>query len=412
MAYEYHEVANIFPMMSADEFSALVEDIRANGQRQPIYLHEGRIIDGRNRYRACQQLGIDSDTRVWDGVGSLVSFVVSLNLQRRHLTSSQKATVAMDVLPILEAEAKERQRAAGEEFGRGKLTQLIEEAIDEPRKKSSGEATQQAAQMVGTNRQYVNDAKRLRDEAPELLERVRSGELTIPQAKIKQQIAKMVAAREDRAKVGEQMSKQTNRFQLFNAPCRDALSLPRESVDWIITDPPYPREFLGVYDDLAEIAAHVLKPGGSLLCMIGQSYLPQVVRSLEAHLTYHWTLAYLTQGGKASQLFDRSVNSFWKPVLWFTKGDYARHWIGDVTKSDAMEKQDHRWQQSASGMLDLMRRFVKPGDSVMDPFLGSGTTGVVALQQHCSFVGYDVDKKSVDISALRLTEAAGDKTEV
>ena len=215
-----------------------------------------------------------------------------------------------------------------------------------------------------------------------------------------------------RAKVGEQMSKQTNRFQLFNAPCRDALSLPRESVDWIITDPPYPREFLGVYDDLAEIAAHVLKPGGSLLCMIGQSYLPQVVRSLEAHLTYHWTLAYLTQGGKASQLFDRSVNSFWKPVLWFTKGDYARHWIGDVTKSDAMEKQDHRWQQSASGMLDLMRRFVKPGDAVMDPFLGSGTTGVVALQQHCSFVGYDVDKKSVDISALRLTEAAGDKTEV
>ena len=412
MAYEYHEVANIFPMMSDDEFSALVEDIRANGQRQPIYIHDGKIVDGRNRYRACQKLGIEPDTRVWDGVGSLASFVVSLNLQRRHLTSSQKATVAVDVLPMLEAEAKERQRAAGEEFGRGKLTQLIEEAIDEPRKKSSSEATQQAAQMVGTNRQYVYDAKRLRDEAPELLERVRSGELTIPQAKIKQQIAKMVAAREERAKVGEQMSKQTNRFQLFNAPCRDALSLPRESVDWIITDPPYPREFLGVYDDLAEIAAHVLKPGGSLLCMIGQSYLPQVVRSLEAHLTYHWTLAYLTQGGKASQLFDRSVNSFWKPVLWFTKGDYARHWIGDVTKSDAMEKQDHRWQQSASGMLDLMRRFVKPGDAVMDPFLGSGTTGVVALQQHCSFVGYDVDKKSVDISALRLTEAAGDKTEV
>ena len=390
--------------MSDDEFSALVEDIRANGQRQPIYIHDGKIVDGRNRYRACQKLGIEPDTRAWDGVGSLVSFVVSLNLQRRHLTSSQKAVVAMDVLPMLEAEAKERQGARIDlETSVKKLTDV------EPR---STRASEQAAQMVGTNRQYVSDAKRLSDEAPELLERVRSGELTIPQAKIKQQIAKMVAAREERAKVGEQMSKQTNRFQLFNAPCRDALSLPRESVDWIITDPPYPREFLGVYDDLAEIAAHVLKPGGSLLCMIGQSYLPQVVRSLEAHLTYHWTLAYLTQGGKASQLFDRSVNSFWKPVLWFTKGDYARHWIGDVTKSDAMEKQDHRWQQSASGMLDLMRRFVKPGDAVMDPFLGSGTTGVVALQQHCSFVGYDVDKKSVDISALRLTEAAGDKTEV
>ena len=165
-----------------EEFSALVEDIRANGQREPIYLHEGRIIDGRNRYRACQQLGIEPDTRVWDGVGSLVAFVVSLNLQRRHLTSSQKAIVAIDVLPMLEVEAKERQRAAGEEFGRGKLHQLIDEAIDEPRKPVP-QALEQAAQMVGTNRQYVSDAKRLRDEAPELLERVRSGELTIPQAK-------------------------------------------------------------------------------------------------------------------------------------------------------------------------------------------------------------------------------------
>ena len=64
MAYEYHEVANIFPMMSADEFSALVEDIRVNGQRQPIYIHDGKIIDGRNRYRACQQVGIEPDTRV------------------------------------------------------------------------------------------------------------------------------------------------------------------------------------------------------------------------------------------------------------------------------------------------------------------------------------------------------------
>ena len=99
---------------------------------------------------------------MWDGVGSLVAFVVSLNLQRRHLTSSQKATVAMDVLPMLEAEAKERQGARIDlETSVKKLTDV------EPRFTRAGE---QAAQMVGTNRQYVSDAKRLRDEAPELLE--------------------------------------------------------------------------------------------------------------------------------------------------------------------------------------------------------------------------------------------------
>lgn len=200
MAYEYHEVANIFPMMSADEFSALVEDIRANGQRQPIYIHDGKIIDGRNRYRACQQLGIEPDTRAWDGVGSLVSFVVSLNLQRRHLSSSQKATVAMDVLPMLEAEAEERLVRLGREAAlkqHGRVTQLIGEPIDEPRERHASEAVQQAAQMVGTNRQYVSDAKRLRDEAPELLERVRSGELTIPQAKTEMKRAEVKQRLED-----------------------------------------------------------------------------------------------------------------------------------------------------------------------------------------------------------------------
>lgn len=205
--YTFHEVANIFPMMSDDEFAALVEDIRANGQRQPIYLHDGKIIDGRNRYRACQQLGIEPDVRTWNGAGSLVSFVVSLNLQRRHLTSSQKATVAMDVLPMLEAEAKERQRVAGEEFGRGKVVQKIEQAIEELHERIPA-SVEQAAQMVGTNRQYVSDAKRLRDEAPELLERVRSGELTIPQAKtelkraeVKQRLEQVVA-REAEAPTG------------------------------------------------------------------------------------------------------------------------------------------------------------------------------------------------------------------
>lgn len=220
--YEYHPVANIFPMMSDDEFAALVEDIRVNGQRQPIYLHEDRIIDGRNRYRACQQLGIMPNVVAWDGEGSLVSFVVSLNLQRRHLSSSQKATVGLDILPMLEEEARERQRVAGEEFGRGKLPQLIGEAIEQPRERHANEAVQQAAQMVGTNRQYVSDAKKLRDEAPELLERVRSGELTIPQAKtelkraeVKQRLEEVVA-REAEAPTG-----------LF---------------DVVVIDPPWPME--------------------------------------------------------------------------------------------------------------------------------------------------------------------------
>ena len=96
-------------------------DILENGQREPIWIYDGKIIDGRNRYRACRDAGIEPALRTWNGEGSLVQFVVSLNLHRRHLTSSQRAAIAAEALEQLKAEAKERQR----EGGRKKVTQKI-----------------------------------------------------------------------------------------------------------------------------------------------------------------------------------------------------------------------------------------------------------------------------------------------
>jgi hypothetical protein len=124
-ALEFHQVANLFPLMEGEEFEKLKADIAAHGQREPIWvrrepipnstMHEYtlKIIDGRNRYRACRELGIEPKTQEWDGNGSLVQFVVSLNLHRRHLDSGQRATVGAAMLPLLRAEAKQRQRAAG-----------------------------------------------------------------------------------------------------------------------------------------------------------------------------------------------------------------------------------------------------------------------------------------------------------
>lgn len=112
---KYHEVANIFPLMQGDELHALVNDIREHGQIESIVLHpdDDSIIDGRNRYRACLLAGVEPEFTYWDGNGSLVEYVVSLNLHRRHLSSIQCAGVAVEMLPFIEAEAKERQIAAG-----------------------------------------------------------------------------------------------------------------------------------------------------------------------------------------------------------------------------------------------------------------------------------------------------------
>jgi hypothetical protein len=92
--YPVHPAAALFPLIVGAEFEALVEDIRANGQMEPIVLSaDGVLIDGRNRGLACQRLGLTPRVRVHDGA-DVVQFVISHNLHRRHLTESQRAMIA------------------------------------------------------------------------------------------------------------------------------------------------------------------------------------------------------------------------------------------------------------------------------------------------------------------------------
>lgn len=89
----FHPLADLFPLIQGREFHELVADIKANGLREPVWLYDNQILDGRNRWLACGELGIDPPTRDYEGDDPL-GFVVSLNLHRRHLDESQRAMVA------------------------------------------------------------------------------------------------------------------------------------------------------------------------------------------------------------------------------------------------------------------------------------------------------------------------------
>ena len=93
--YEFHELCCIFPRCSDEELQLLVSDIRENGLLTPITLYEGKILDGRNRYLACQMLNKEPDYVPFDGKDPL-PFVVSRNLCRRHLNESQRAEEQFD----------------------------------------------------------------------------------------------------------------------------------------------------------------------------------------------------------------------------------------------------------------------------------------------------------------------------
>jgi ParB family chromosome partitioning protein len=89
---EYHPIANIFPLMAGDDYTALVADIAEHGLIEPIWLYQGKVLDGRNRLRACNDLGFVPEFREYTG-DDPQSFVVSLNLVRRHLTREQRNDV-------------------------------------------------------------------------------------------------------------------------------------------------------------------------------------------------------------------------------------------------------------------------------------------------------------------------------
>lgn len=180
--------------------------------------------------------------------------------------------------------------------------------------------------------------------------------------------------------------------------------------DFIITDPPYPKEYLPLYSVLAEKAKSWLKPGGLLIAMCGQSYLDQIFKMLGDHLAYYWTAAYLLPG-QPTPLRQRQVNACWKPLLIYgLSDDYSGKIFSDVFKSDGNDKDFHEWGQSTSGMLSIVSQICLPGQSIFDPFCGAGTTGIAALRHGCLFDGIDIDEKNVNISKARLAKEENDET--
>lgn len=392
-AGEIHPAANLFPLMQGDEFDSLVESIREQGLREAVWLtKDGALLDGRNRVRACQAAGVKPEFRQYDG-DDPVQFVWDMNVNRRHLTATQTAVAGLKREELKESAKKlvaKPHRPVGSRSGpRVDHLQVRGPRTDEVLAKS-----------LGVSRSTVAQVARVIAEAPDLLPEMEAGKLSAKAAERIVKDKKRSERREAEAIQRQEIIATGTQVDLRLGDFREVLADVAD-VDAIVTDPPYPKQYLPLLDDLAVLAERVLKPGGLMAVMMGQSYLPEVYRRLDGRLPYLWTLAYLTPGGQAVQVWDRKVNTFWKPVLVY--GSPA-DWFGDVTRSEVNDndKRHHVWGQSASGMVDIVQRLTKPGWHILDPFLGAGTTALAARANGCHFTGCDIDAEHVERTRERL----------
>jgi site-specific DNA-methyltransferase (adenine-specific) len=123
------------------------------------------------------------------------------------------------------------------------------------------------------------------------------------------------------------------------------------------------------------------------------------------HIKYYWTCAYLLPG-QPTPLRRRQVNCSWKPLLVFSNGDYKGKIFSDVFRSDENDKTFHKWGQSESGMTSIITQVCIPGQFILDPFCGAGTTGVAAIKHGCLFHGLDKDSANTAISRVRIKDGA------
>jgi hypothetical protein len=218
---QIHSVAKLFPEMTTKQFNELVNDIRKNGQIEAILTCSGKIADGFHRFKACSKLKIDPKIVRWEDIrpdkdASLVSYVISRNLKRRHMSQSQRAVIASKALPLFEEEAASRQKASTVKAGqasaaarRGEESTLREseestlresnvpanlrersteasetkEVSLKKTKDRNQEAASQAAQQTGVSRRYVQEAAAIEKKSPAVHKLLEDGAIAIPLAK-------------------------------------------------------------------------------------------------------------------------------------------------------------------------------------------------------------------------------------
>ena len=218
-----HPFAELFPPLSSPEFDRLCGDIAVNGLQEEIVVHEGKVLDGRHRYLACLARRVTPRFRDYAGeCGSPLSFVVTRNCCRRHLTESQRALLAARLKPMFEEEARQRQVAG---LRRGADFPVGQNSAQRGKDGENGRVAQKAAELMRVSHFSVKAADKVKKHGvPSLVEAVAAGKVAVSAAA---RIAGLPAEQQEQVTAGIQngLTPKKALAQLQEAPEHDAGAL-------------------------------------------------------------------------------------------------------------------------------------------------------------------------------------------
>jgi site-specific DNA-methyltransferase (adenine-specific) len=199
-------------------------------------------------------------------------------------------------------------------------------------------------------------------------------------------------------------------YELRAGDFREVLAdLADASVDAVVTDPPYDKAGVPLFEDLAAFGARVLRLGRLAVVYAGHLQLDEEMELLaRGGLSYCWHGANVL-AGRHTKVHARMVSGWHRSVLLYSAGPYQpRSWVNDLAFAEGRggpeERPLHPWQQALEPVRHWVRQVSEPGELVCDPFLGSGTTALACVLEGRRFIGYDIDPGCVETTRQRLAQ--------
>ena len=423
-----HEYSELVNPLSKLEYELLKESISNKGLHLPIIVNQDNVIlDGYNRYKICKELNIEPrfEVKRFDDPLDEKEFVIEINAQRRQLNDFQKAELAYELEKIEKERARQRQSEAGKLYGKG-LTNNNNSIVPNGTNLSQeekGKTAEIVSKKVGlsSTRNYYR-AKTIIEKAPEeVKEKLRHTNTTT----ISKESEKIQRDRKRQELLSQLNNIQSDKKNFGNNNCKliygdfieqSQKEIQDSSIDLIFTDPPYGKEYLPLYEELAKLAVRTLKPGGSLVFLTGHIILDDVftifnefsLNNNNLGLKYWWTFA-VKHTGHHTKIHPRYVFAEWKPLLWYVKGERVNdlvisNTICDYIESVAPLKIEHEWQQSIVEPQYVIKNLTIENQIVLDPMMGTGTTGLATLNLRRKFIGIEKNQETFTIANIRINK--------